>query len=156
MCRLHRRNYQNIDGAKTQYLQIINSGPNSYVVTAAKMGLARCLQASGQSKEARQLYEEILALGQNSPWFTQAYLQWVVLTRDMPPEKPSVPAMPSTASPAKNGAQLPFPTSTSPNFTTLQPQGPAHNQATQYQSCTICHASIHGSNTSSIFFNSTE
>jgi DmsE family decaheme c-type cytochrome len=46
--------------------------------------------------------------------------------------------------------------SPSPNFTTSQPIGPAHNQATQYQSCTICHASIHGSNTSSIFFNTTE
>jgi DmsE family decaheme c-type cytochrome len=31
-----------------------------------------------------------------------------------------------------------------------------HNQNAQYQACTICHTSIHGSNTSSIFFNSTE
>jgi DmsE family decaheme c-type cytochrome len=31
-----------------------------------------------------------------------------------------------------------------------------HNQTVQYQACTICHTSIHGSNTSSIFFNSTE
>ncbi len=46
--------------------------------------------------------------------------------------------------------------SPSPNFTTGEPIGPAHNQATQYQSCTICHTSIHGSNTSPIFFNSTE
>lgn len=46
--------------------------------------------------------------------------------------------------------------SPSPNFTTLEPSGPAHNQAMQYQSCTICHTSIHGSNTSPIFFNSTE
>jgi DmsE family decaheme c-type cytochrome len=46
--------------------------------------------------------------------------------------------------------------SPSPNFTTATPIGPAHNQATQYQSCTICHTSIHGSNTSPIFFNSTE
>jgi DmsE family decaheme c-type cytochrome len=46
--------------------------------------------------------------------------------------------------------------SPSPNFTTSAPLGPAHNQAAQYQSCTICHTSIHGSNTSSIFFNSTE
>jgi DmsE family decaheme c-type cytochrome len=46
--------------------------------------------------------------------------------------------------------------SPSPNFTTSLPIGPVHNQATQYQSCTICHTSIHGSNTSSIFFNSTE
>ena len=46
--------------------------------------------------------------------------------------------------------------SPSPNFTTGEPIGPAHNQAVQYQSCTICHTSIHGSNTSPIFFNSTE
>jgi len=46
--------------------------------------------------------------------------------------------------------------SPSPNFTTSLPSGPVHNQAAQYQSCTICHTSIHGSNTSSIFFNSTE
>jgi len=46
--------------------------------------------------------------------------------------------------------------SPSMNFTTLQPSGPSHNQAAQYQSCTICHQSIHGSNTSGVFFNSTE
>jgi DmsE family decaheme c-type cytochrome len=44
--------------------------------------------------------------------------------------------------------------SPSPNFSTAQPLGPAHNQAVQYQSCTICHASIHGSNTNAVFFNS--
>lgn len=44
--------------------------------------------------------------------------------------------------------------SPSPNFTTAGlPSGPAHNQATQYQSCTMCHTSIHGSNTSPVFFN---
>jgi DmsE family decaheme c-type cytochrome len=42
--------------------------------------------------------------------------------------------------------------SPSPNFTTGPPLGPAHNQAAQYQSCTICHTSIHGSNVSSVFF----
>jgi DmsE family decaheme c-type cytochrome len=46
--------------------------------------------------------------------------------------------------------------SPSPNFSTSNPVGPAHNQATQYQSCTICHASVHGSNTSEFFFNATE
>jgi DmsE family decaheme c-type cytochrome len=46
--------------------------------------------------------------------------------------------------------------SPSPNYTTGLPIGPAHNQNQQYQSCTICHTSIHGSNTSAIFFNSTE
>ena len=42
--------------------------------------------------------------------------------------------------------------SPSPNFTTSQPLGPAHNQAVQYQSCTICHTEIHGSNISAVFF----
>ena len=43
--------------------------------------------------------------------------------------------------------------SPSPNFTTAAtPTGPAHNQATQYQSCTICHTDIHGSNTHPHFF----
>ena len=97
----------NTDGAKAQYLQIINSGPNNYVATAAKMGLARCLEVGGQKKEARQLYEEILALGQNSPWFNQAYLQWVVLSRDVPPEKPGDTAAQPATPPAKNGLQLP-------------------------------------------------
>jgi len=46
--------------------------------------------------------------------------------------------------------------SPSPNFTTGPPAGPSHNQMAQYQSCTICHASIHGSNTSAIFLKSTE
>ncbi|HXI84208.1 MAG TPA: tetratricopeptide repeat protein [Verrucomicrobiae bacterium] len=97
----------NVEGAKAQYLQIINSGPNNYVVNAAKMGLARCLEVGGQKKEARQMYEEILALGQNSPWFTQAYLQWVVMGRDMPPEKPSESPVLPASSPAKDGLQVP-------------------------------------------------
>jgi DmsE family decaheme c-type cytochrome len=45
--------------------------------------------------------------------------------------------------------------SPSPNFTTAGIPS-FHNQAQQYQACTICHTSVHGSNTSSIFFNSTE
>src|ERR1017187_685154 len=97
----------NMDGAKAQYLQIINSGPNNYVVNAAKIVLARCLEVGGQKKEARQLYEEVLALGQNSPWFTQAYLQWVVLSRDVPPEKPSEPSAQAATPPSKNGLQFP-------------------------------------------------
>jgi DmsE family decaheme c-type cytochrome len=43
--------------------------------------------------------------------------------------------------------------SPSQNFSTGEPIGPAHNQATQYQSCTICHTDIHGSNVSAVFFN---
>ena len=32
------------------------------------------------------------------------------------------------------------------------PSGPAHNQSAKYQACTMCHAQIHGSNFSSVFF----
>jgi DmsE family decaheme c-type cytochrome len=32
------------------------------------------------------------------------------------------------------------------------PIGPAHNQAQKYQACTLCHAYVHGSNFSEVFF----
>jgi predicted CXXCH cytochrome family protein len=32
------------------------------------------------------------------------------------------------------------------------PVGPAHNQAQKYQACTMCHAFIHGSNFSEVYF----
>jgi DmsE family decaheme c-type cytochrome len=34
----------------------------------------------------------------------------------------------------------------------ISPQGPTHNQATQYVSCTSCHTQIHGSNASNVYF----
>jgi DmsE family decaheme c-type cytochrome len=34
----------------------------------------------------------------------------------------------------------------------VSPLGPAHNQATQYVSCTSCHTQIHGSNASNVYF----
>lgn len=34
----------------------------------------------------------------------------------------------------------------------ISPLGPAHNQSTQYVSCTSCHTQIHGSNDSSVYF----
>jgi DmsE family decaheme c-type cytochrome len=43
--------------------------------------------------------------------------------------------------------------SPSMNFTAFTPTGPSHNQAAQYQACTICHTAIHGSNVSNVFFN---
>jgi DmsE family decaheme c-type cytochrome len=43
--------------------------------------------------------------------------------------------------------------SPSMNFSTAEPQGPTHNQNTQYQACTVCHIEIHGSNVSSVYFN---
>jgi DmsE family decaheme c-type cytochrome len=43
--------------------------------------------------------------------------------------------------------------SPSTNFSTSEPVGPTHNQAAQYQACTVCHSEIHGSNVSPVFFN---
>lgn len=97
----------NFEGAKNEYLQIINTDPTSYVANAAKMGLARCFEMQGQKKEARQLYEELLAAGQNSPWFEKAYLRMVVLNRDLPTEKADQPAGNPSAAPAAGGLQLP-------------------------------------------------
>jgi DmsE family decaheme c-type cytochrome len=42
----------------------------------------------------------------------------------------------------------------SPSFAAVAPTpaGPAHNQNTRYQACTVCHSFIHGSNSSEVFF----
>jgi TolA-binding protein len=90
----------NLDGAKAQYLQIINSDPHGYLANAAKLGLARCMEIQGQKKEARQLYEELLAAGQNSPWFEQAYLRMVILSRDTPSQKVDQPSASPSPAPA--------------------------------------------------------
>ena len=37
-------------------------------------------------------------------------------------------------------------------FPVQGPAGPSHNQSTKYQACTMCHAAIHGSNSSNVFF----
>ena len=38
------------------------------------------------------------------------------------------------------------------NVPSQPPIGPAHNQAQKYQACTLCHAYVHGSNSSEVFF----
>jgi predicted CXXCH cytochrome family protein len=38
------------------------------------------------------------------------------------------------------------------SFPAQGPGGPNHNQSTKYQACTMCHAAIHGSNASNVFF----
>ena len=38
------------------------------------------------------------------------------------------------------------------NIPSQPPIGPAHNQAQKYQACTVCHAYVHGSNFSEVFF----
>ena len=42
--------------------------------------------------------------------------------------------------------------STNANVPSQPPIGPAHNQNQKYQACTMCHAFIHGSNFSEVFF----
>jgi len=37
-------------------------------------------------------------------------------------------------------------------FPVMGPSGPTHNQSSKYQACTMCHAAIHGSNASNVFF----
>ena len=38
------------------------------------------------------------------------------------------------------------------NIPSAPPIGPAHNQSQKYQACTMCHAFVHGSNFSEVFF----
>ena len=105
----------NFEAAKAQYQQIISTDPRSYIANAAKMGLARCQEMQGQKKEALQLYEELLAGGRNTPWFEQAYLRSVVLSRDMPQPKTEQPA---PTSPSGTPAAIPTPSSGLPGAST--------------------------------------
>jgi tetratricopeptide (TPR) repeat protein len=82
----------NFAAAKSQYEMLINVHPQGYALLAAKLGLARSLESLGQPKEARQVYEEVMAAAQGSPWSMAAYMRWVVLRRDLPPESPKSPA----------------------------------------------------------------
>lgn len=41
-----------------------------------------------------------------------------------------------------------------PIYTTSRPTEPAHTPATQDEPCTLCHSSVHGSNSSAVFFKS--
>jgi hypothetical protein len=45
------------------------------------MGAARCAEALGQTREALQMYEELLPITQNSPRQMEAYLRLTVLSR---------------------------------------------------------------------------
>ena len=48
---------------------------------AAKLGAARCAEALGQTKEARQLYEELRPVVQGSSWETEVSVRYLVLSR---------------------------------------------------------------------------
>lgn len=73
----------NFTAAKTKYLEIITTHPNGFTVKSAKLGAGRCAEALGQLKEARQLYEEVLASArEGSPFFEAAAIRSLVLRRD--------------------------------------------------------------------------
>lgn len=69
-----------LEDAKMQYIQIA-SRPNSYTVVAAKLGAARCAEALGQTKEAVQLYEELVPAVAGTQWAAPVAIRLDVLAR---------------------------------------------------------------------------
>ena len=69
-----------LDEAKSHYQQLAYR-PNSYTTMAAKLGAARCAEALGQTKEARQLYEELAPVVAGSQWALPVTLRLDVLAR---------------------------------------------------------------------------
>ena len=68
------------EDAKARYLQIV-SRPNSYATVAAKLGVARCAETLGQTKEARQYYEELAPAVAGTQWALPVALRLDVLAR---------------------------------------------------------------------------
>ena len=69
-----------LEDAKARYLQIV-SRPNSYATVAAKLGVARCAETLGQTKEARQYYEELAPAVAGTQWALPVALRLDVLAR---------------------------------------------------------------------------
>jgi tetratricopeptide (TPR) repeat protein len=88
-----------LQAAKEQYLQLASSDPTGYVSLAARMGAARCAEAVGQTKEARKMYEELLPAAQGSPWQSDVFVRWTVLSREQQRE---------TLSPTQQELNLPL------------------------------------------------
>ena len=89
----------NFQDAQRLYAQLSAAHPQGYTTLSAWMGEARCLEALGQLKDAHHKYEEIMAAAQGTHWAQAAYVRWVVLGRDLPPEPPA-PAPEPTGTPA--------------------------------------------------------
>src|SRR5437867_2625220 len=71
----------NLEAARNQYQQIVLTSPKGYTAIAARLGAARCAEALGLTKEAQQIYEELRPITQGSPWETEVYVRWTVLSR---------------------------------------------------------------------------
>ena len=69
-----------LEDAKARYLQIL-SRPTSYTTVAAKLGAARCAETLGQTKEARQYYEELAPAVVGTQWALPVALRLDVLAR---------------------------------------------------------------------------
>ena len=84
--------------ARSQYNTM--AGGRSYVSVGARLGVARCTELLGQVREARQLYEELMASVQGTPWQAEAYMRYTVLGRDVPKQAaPSFPPAPAQTAP---------------------------------------------------------
>ena len=69
-----------LEDAKMQYAQLATR-PNSYTVLAAKLGAARCAENLGQTKEAVQLYEELMPVVAGTQWAMPVAIRLDVLAR---------------------------------------------------------------------------
>ena len=69
-----------LEEAKARYLQLAFKS-SIYTGVAAKLGAARCAEALGQGKEARQLYEELTHAVAGTPWALTVAVRLAVLGR---------------------------------------------------------------------------
>ena len=82
------------EDAKARYLQMAYR-IGSYTVVAAKLGAARCAEALKQTKEARQLYEELAPAVAGTQWALPVALRMDVLARSQ--ESPPTGGAPVSA-----------------------------------------------------------
>ena len=113
----------NFAAAKEQYIQLVTSRPNAYTSIAAKLGAARCAFKLGQKKEARQLYEELLPVVQETPWQMETQLGWTLLARETGAASANATTLEPRPAPAA-GLELKLPDTTS-----ASPAAPAGGEA---------------------------
>ena len=77
-----------LEEAKLQYSQIAYRS-SSYTTVAAKLGAARCAEALGQTKEAVQIYEELMPAVAGPPWAVPVAIRLDVLARSRETTAPS-------------------------------------------------------------------
>ena len=73
-----------LEEAKARYLQLASKF-SAYTAVPAKLGAARCAEALGQAKEARQFYEELTPSVAGTPWALSVAIRMDVLSRSQEP-----------------------------------------------------------------------